>query len=136
MQVKKYLYQIREEQREIDELKDRIRTVESSLLPAGIRYDLDKVQTTPSDGTTERLAKMIDYRDQLAEKAGRLAERRAEAQRIIDTLEKSVERQVLDLYFLSEKRMKMWEVADYVGLGTRQVYRIYCAALANLDSRA
>lgn len=49
MNVKQFLYSFRDEQTEIDELNDRIYELEMSLLPSGIRYDQEKVQTSPSD---------------------------------------------------------------------------------------
>ena len=50
MRAKKYLYQIREEKKEIDELRERIMSVEASMYPSGIRYDLEKVQKIQSNG--------------------------------------------------------------------------------------
>ena len=62
MRAKKYLYQIREEKKEIDELRERIMSVEASMYPSGIRYDLEKVQKIQSNGAAERLTALIDYR--------------------------------------------------------------------------
>lgn len=53
LRAKKYLYQIREEKKEIDELRERIMSVEASMYPSGIRYDLEKVQKIQSNGAAD-----------------------------------------------------------------------------------
>lgn len=55
LRAKKYLYQIREEKKEIDELRERIMSVEASMYPSGIRYDLEKVQKIQSNGAADYL---------------------------------------------------------------------------------
>lgn len=135
MDIKKYLYSIRDEQYEIEELRQRIAELESSLLPRAIQYDKDKVQTSPEDHTTDIMAKIADYTLMLEKRIRILTERRQYAEQIISRLKDSEERQILDLYFLSGQRMKMDEVAELVNLSTRHTYRIYKQAIEDLRKR-
>lgn len=132
MTVKQFLYSVRDEQKEIEELTDRIYEMRMSLLPAGIRYDTDKVQTSPEDKLSECEAKIADYSTMLGQKKEALIQRRHRAQEMIDLLEDSRERQVLDIYFLSVKRLSMEDVSALIGYSRKQTYRIYKSALQNL----
>jgi DNA-directed RNA polymerase specialized sigma subunit len=132
MTVKQFLYSVRDEQKEIEELTDRIYEMRMSLLPAGIRYDTDKVQTSPEDKLSECEAKIADYSMLLGQKKEALIQRRHRAQEMIDLLEDSRERQVLDIYFLSVKRLSMEDVSAMIGYSRKQTFRIYKSALQNL----
>lgn len=132
MTVKQFLYSVRDEQKEIEELTDRIYEMRMSLLPSGIRYDTDKVQTSPEDKLSECEAKIADYSMLLGQKKEALIQRRQQAQGMIDLLEDSRERQVLDIYFLSVKRLSMEDVSAMIGYSRKQTFRIYKSALQNL----
>ena len=133
MTVKQFLYSVRDEQKEIEELTDRIYEMRMSLLPAGIRYDTDKVQTSPADKLSECEAKIADYSTMLGQKRETLIQRRQQAQEMIDLLEDSRERQVLDIYFLSVKRPNMREVAVIINYSVQQTFRIYSTAISHLE---
>ena len=45
---------------QIQDLSAKIEALEDSLLPSGIRYDADKVQTSPKDPVPEIMAKIDD----------------------------------------------------------------------------
>lgn len=132
MTVKQFLYSVRDEQKEIEELTDRIYEMRMSLIPSGIRYDTDKVQTSPEDKLSECEAKIADYSKMLGQKKEALIQRRQQAQGMIDLLEDSRERQVLDIYFLSVKRLSMEDVSAMIGYSRKQTFRIYKSALQNL----
>lgn len=132
--VKRFLYTIRNEQGEINELQERIEELTTALLPAAIRYDRDKVQVSPSDQISEKMAEIADYTLQLEKKLRRLTIRRIQAQKMIDQLQNSQERQVLDLYFLSSKRLKMREVAERMEYSEQQTYEYYKRGLQRLKS--
>lgn len=134
MTVKEYLYQIRHERREIDELNDRIEELHCSLLPAGIRYDSDKVQSSPDDQMSRIMAEIADYSAQLSEAVWKLTVRRRKAHVLIQSLADSRERQVLDLFFLSDNRMRMADIADVIGYSVQHAYRFYESGLNNLDA--
>ena len=132
MNIKQFLYSIRDEYKEIEELKMRIEELATSLLPQGIRYDKERVQTSPEDTTTDRMAEIGVYEGMLQKRLARLNRRRMMAQIGIDTLADSRQRQILDLYFLSDRRYTMADVAALVGYSKEQTYRLYCRALQNM----
>lgn len=135
MTAKQFLYSIRDEQGEIKEIKNRIYELEMSLLPGAIRYDSIKVDTSPTDKTAEKLAEIADYRTELETRLTALTKRRRKAQRLIDALDSSIQRQILSMYFLQMRRARMDDIASIIGYSTRQVYRAYTEALKTLDDK-
>ena len=140
MSIKDELFKIRNEQREIIELKERIDTEYNSLLPSGIRYDTDKVQTSPEDHMTKTMAEIDDHMRILSDRLSHLLTRKRRAEKIIGTLEDSRQRQALTLYFLTpgtEKgrgyRMTMEEVADRMGYSHGAAYGFYAEGLRILE---
>lgn len=132
--VKEYLYQIRHERREMEELKDRIEELHSSLLPAGIRYDKVAVQTSPTDAMSENIAIIADYEAQLAKTVAGLVVRSKAAQKWIARLEDSNERQVLMIYFLSFKQHTWEDVAAEMDYSVDSIYKIYRSGLEHLEA--
>lgn len=106
-----------------------------SLLPGAIRYDSVKVDTSPTDKTTERLAEIADYKAELERRYTSLLKRQRKAQELIGTLDDSIQRQILDMYFLQIRRARMDDIASIIGYSTRQVYRAYTEALKTLDDK-
>ena len=132
MTVKQYLYSVRDEQKEIEELNERIYELRMSLLPGAMRYDTDKVQVSPKD-TTDRMTEIADYVTSLENKMETLAVKRRNAQKLIWMLEDSRERQVLDSYFLSVKRPAMRNVAAMINYSLPQTVRIYDSGIKHLE---
>lgn len=133
--IKEFLYSIRNEVSEIKELQLRIEDLENqaSGLKA-ISYDSVHVQTSPQDVMSSKIAELMDYQDKLSSKIAHLNLRRRQAQEMIDTLADTRERQVLDLYFLSDSRMSMSAVARAISYSERETYLIYQLALSHLCS--
>ena len=48
-ELRAWFKQVRKERYEIEHLKELINTAKAGLLPSGIRYDRDKIQTSPDD---------------------------------------------------------------------------------------
>lgn len=132
---KSFLYSARNEVFEIKELQLRIENLETqaSGLKA-ISYDSVHVQTSPQDVMSSKIAELMDYREKLSSKIAHLNFRRQQAQEMIDTLADTRERQVLDLYFLSDSRMSMSAVARAISYSERETYLIYQMALSHLCS--
>lgn len=133
--IKEFLYSIRNEAFEIKELKLRIEDLENQAAGLkGISYDGVRVQTSPQDSMSSKIVEIMNYEEQLSSKIKELNLRRQEAQRMIDTLTDTRERQVLDLYFLSDSRMSMNAVARAISYSERETYLIYQLALSHLCS--
>ena len=92
--------------------------------PAAVRYDKDKVQTSPSDHITDILVKAADI-DKLVEAARKIVEER---QHLLMLKKKElrqsrdVEDKIYTLYFID--RMSVNKIAYCIGYSKRQVYRI------------
>lgn len=133
MNTKRFLYSVRSEAMEIHELETRIgETRRKAEGIKGTTYDKPRVQKSPEGTMENTIANVLEYEEKLRNKINHLALRRKKAQELIETLEDSRERQVLEIFFLSDSRMRMIDVADEVGYSERRAYDIYRAALSHL----
>ena len=108
----------------------QIEELESCLLPQGIRYDRDKVQTSPEDQLSKVAARILELekvRDQMIRERALLI---LEVQDSIDTLDSEPERLVLEAYFLS--RMSMVSIAEMMHYSLRQTFNIRTKALQKI----
>ena len=135
--AKALLYQVRDEQREINIIRNLMWQTEMDILPSGIRYDKDSVQSSPEDHmleTVTRYSKDMDkYRKQLERHLRSIAPKRSRAIAMISKLDDSMQRQVLELFFLDSRRLTMEQVAEAMGYSVRQTFYIYKAALKRLQ---
>lgn len=137
-ELKEWFRQVRKERYEIEHLKELIKSAEMGLLPSGIRYDRDRVQTSPSDTMSTVLSKAMDMENELKKSLANLQERHIEVEKLIQTLKNSDEREVLRYYYLDtiNGRPLTWEqVAIRVNFQVRQVHRIHERAMAALAER-
>lgn len=125
-----YMMQIRRIELRIKRLTLQIQELESCLLPQGIRYDKDKVQTSPED-TLSRIASRIivleKLRDDLVHDRVELMLEITDA---LDQLDSEQEKVVLEAYFLS--RMSMTEIADMISYSVRQTYNFRTRGLQKI----
>lgn len=135
--AKALLYQVRDEQREINIIRNLMWQAEMDILPSGIRYDKDSVQSSPEDHmleTVTRYSKDMDkYRRQLERHLRSIAPKRSRAIAMIAKLDDSMQRQVLELFFLDSRRLTMQQVADTIHYSIQHTFRIYKDALRNLS---
>lgn len=131
MGAKEFFKAIRREQKELERMAERLKEAESALLPQAIRYDLDRVQTTPTDPLYGSVEEIEKYSRILRKMYRRLLSRMTKAARMIATLQDTRHRQVLELYVLDG--LSMIETADKMGYTPRAVYGFYSEALRILD---
>ncbi len=137
-EVKAWFSQIRKEQYEINHLKQMIRTAELGLLPSGIAYDKDKVQTSPEDTMSKVIAKALDMQKELELSISVLQQKQIEAEKAIQKLDDSDEREVMRYYYMDTEQGKplTWEqVAIRMNYYKRHVLRIHGRALINLANK-
>lgn len=135
MTVREELYSVRASQAEINILQERIEEARYSLYPHAIACDGDKVQTSPTDRMSEVEAKIDEYIRMMQAKLRPLIERKIRAERMIDKLEDSRQRQALSLYFLSSKRMSMEDVGKQMGYAQSRTYDFWRAGLEELEEK-
>ena len=105
-------------------LLDKREELETALGPSAIRYDRDKVQTSPSDHVTDILAKVADV-DRLIDVANKSVEER---QYLLSLKRKElmqsrhIEDKIYVCYYIH--RMSVGRIAYCIGYSKRQVYRI------------
>ena len=132
--AKALLYDVRDEQGEINIIRQQIAQAELALLPSGIRYDMDRVQTSPDDPMLRMAEKVERYEAQLRKHLDKIIAKRQRAFAMIRRLKDPTQRKVLELFFLDERRLSMAQVAEEIGYSERQTFYIYKKALKNLES--
>lgn len=133
MTIKDLLYCIKRERLEIEQLNAKIDEMHTSLLPAGIRYDKDRVQSSPVDSMSEAVTSIVDYEEEVGKRLVVLYERKLYAERLIARLDDSRERQVIDLFFMSEKAQRMEDVAIHMNYSVQHCWRFYESAINHLE---
>lgn len=144
MTGRELLRQCRKELKEILILEQQRDYYMTLLLPRAIRYDNDKIQTTPEDYQLKMMAKAAALDDVIMKKLHALFEKHTEAHRRIDAIPDSYERQVLLLYYLSAhsfqrgghviRRLHTWEtVSEVSGISARHAKRLHKRAIEYLS---
>ena len=133
--VKALLYSVRDEQKEINIIREQIAQAELALLPSAIRYDRDKVQASPTDPMILMAEKVEKYEAELQKRLIQLTDKRTRATRMIGRMKDSRYRQVLTLYFLDERHLTMEQVAMIIGYEISNTYKIRSRALRALNKR-
>lgn len=132
--IKEFLYQIRYERREAKNLEDQIGQLYLQTLPAGIRYDKDKIQASHSqDPMGDEIVEAEELRSVYAERLNRLYADIRYAMSLVACLADSRERMVIDLYFLAGEDRRMEDVAVIMNYSVQQIWRIYSDALEHLE---
>ena len=137
-EVKEYFRQIRHEQYEINHLAEMIKSEELTLLPSAIRYDKEKVQTSPEDILAKSVAKINTLEQELALSMSNLKLRRARAEAMLSKLESSDEREVMRWYYMSidGRNLYTWDdVAARMAYTKRWILKIHGNAIRNLADK-
>lgn len=129
MDAKSFFREIRSERREIRILTETIYAKEMDLLPSGIRYDKDQVQTSVEDIFTDKLATLGDYEKKRKKLVTMLAKRQAQAIEIISRIPDSRQRQVMEIYYLDVNNPTWGDVASEMGYERRYVLKVHGNAL-------
>lgn len=106
-------------QSEIVKLIERVDALKASLLPMGIRYDTDRVQTSPDDRTAAVMAEIDRLEREIRKKYLEKAETIAQIGKLIDTLDDEREAQILNAYYLAgmpirEIAQEMYYCENYI----------------------
>jgi len=127
-----YLMQPRRIDYKIRRLQIQVTELESCLLPQAIRYDKDKVQTSPEDQLSRIAARISD----LSRESNRLARKKAELvieiSDEVEALADDTEKAVLMGYFIARKSMK--EVAEQIHYTIRGAYKVRARAVRHFES--
>lgn len=129
------LYQIlnrpREIKREVRRINERIEDCRIMMLPSAIRYDTDKIVSSPSDP----MLKFAEKLDELETQHKKLLDEYVDARDVlidmIDKLDDSRQKDVIQTRFMND--CKLYQVAEVLGYSESHIYRIYADAIDNLE---
>ena len=126
-----YLMQIRRAEYRIASLQTRYMELRACLLPAAIRYDLDKGQTSPEDGMSRIMAEMDRIQgmiDKISdEKVGMIEEIGAAVERLKDPREQLV----LTQFFIGKQTMG--QISQQISYSLSRTYGFRSAGIRHLS---
>lgn len=121
MDVLKLLKRVRAERTEAFSVQEQINELRLTLLPSGIRYDTDRVQTTPTDKMLETVSKLDELERKQAAHLARLTEDLITATEIVNSMPTSEYRQVLLMRYLTGNRTSWETIAGTMGYSADHV---------------
>lgn len=130
------LYQILNRPRfikgDIRRMNERVEDVRIMMLPSAIRYDTDKIISSPQDP----MLKFAERLDDLEQKRNKLMEEYINARDVmfkyIDRLTSETHKDIIQSRFLSE--IKFNQIAESLGYSESQIFREYADAIEILEN--
>ena len=117
----KFFKMVRAERADIETLQLRIKELELSLLPRGIRYDRDKIQTSPSDQMIEVASKIDELERKMQAKLVKLNSDMVKAVTIVQAMPTPEYRQLITLRYLTGSRTSWEQIAEIMGYSVDHV---------------
>lgn len=115
-----YLMQIRKKEYAIKRKELRCEELRSCLGARAIRYDVDRVQSTPTDKVSEIITKVVDLEAQIEQLKEEKALLIIEIGDAIEQLEDDNEKTVLAEFYIG--RVPMAQVAEIINYSIRRTY--------------
>ena len=103
-------------------LKAKHDELETCLLPSGIRYDKDKVQTSPEDPMSKVVAEIMELEKEMKLIQFRKSKRIAEIDRQISYLASDEQRTALTMRYIN--RIPVTEIAEAMGYAEPTIYKL------------
>ena len=128
-----FLNSTRRTEAEIQKLTIRHDELQTCLLPGAIRYDGDRVQTSPDDKMSEIAAEVVDLERQIQELKIRKAEQVRQIEDAIRMLNDDAEQLVLMGFYVG--RMPAVRVADLLHYTQRGAYKVRRRAVQHLAEK-
>ena len=134
LQSKEILRNIKAEASEIRQLQLKRDWLYSTLLPKGITYKTVDVQESgPTDAMSEKFGEIYELEKVIEGRIQELLKKHLEVERHISKLEDTRYRTVLEMYYLSFKKVTWQQVAEEMDYNEREVYRFHGNALMELE---
>lgn len=102
-------------------LRAKRNELELCLMPKAIRYDLDKVQSSPADGTNQIVIEILELERQMAEIQHNKYIQIEKIDAAINELESDEERTALTMRFIN--RASVAEIAAAMGYAEPTIYK-------------
>lgn len=121
--ILKFLKQIRVKRRELGILENTIKELRFMLMPSGIRYDLDKVQTSPEDRMSQTVDDLLTVERRQKKQLDRLMSDLAKAEKLIESMPTPEYRELIRLRYISGglKPMTWEQIAEQMGYSSDHV---------------
>ena len=121
--ITKFLKSIRAKRRELSTLLETREKLRMDLLPSAIRYDGDRVQTSPEDRLHEIADELLDLEKVQREQQERLAKDIMKAELLIKEMKTPEYRELLRLRYISGglRPMTWGQIAKKMGYGEDHV---------------
>lgn len=97
---RKILFQIRKSPLRIKQLEMQIDEIYYELLPSGMRYDLDKVQSSPQNKMEKLIIKAQEYKEQLIDEKLELVGMKSQAEECLKDIDIN-RRAAIEFYFFN-----------------------------------
>ena len=126
--AKKYLDSIAKIDKTIEALELEIEELEA--LAGGmtaIRYDKEKVQTSPADRMPDILIKLVEVEKKLKAQYEELFSKKLQAYNIIDSIDTEMQKSIIICHFFQDK--KLMELTEIMHVSESTIYREYEKAL-------
>lgn len=102
-------------------LKAKHDELESCLLPGAIRYDKDKVQTSPGDSMSKIIAEIADLEKEMTAIQQRKSQQIEKIDKALNSLESEEERTALTMRYIN--RVSVSEIAEAMGYSEQRIYQ-------------
>ena len=123
-----FLRLIRDEDKDIREMRLKVEFLKYKAAGGGaIRYDKDRVQTTPEDILSQAMAEAVDLEQKIRDRECEITDRRIRTNMIIHSWDEYDLALVIMIYYLSNGSMT--DVARKIKRSTRHAYRLKLEAL-------
>lgn len=130
----KYLYRIRNRETEIRGKRLELEALRYKASGAGaIRYDKDRVQTSPQDYMTMAINDAIELEKQIKEDESAIEGLKGEAYAIVKQMENRDGRALIEWYYLNG--LSMSETAEFMKMSERNAYYIQEKALEEFGAQ-
>lgn len=103
-------------------LKAKHDELETCLLPAGIRYDKDKVQTSPEDAMSKIIAEVHELELEMARVQQRKSQQIEKIYREISYLSSAEQRTALTMRYVN--RIPVTDIAEAMGYAEPTIYKL------------
>lgn len=103
-------------------LKAKHDELETCLFPAGIRYDKDKVQTSPEDAMSKVIAEVHELELEMARVQQRKSQQIEKIYREISYLASAEQRTALTMRYVN--RIPVTDIADAMGYAEPTIYKL------------
>lgn len=127
--TKENLEQIRDAEKTINSKKQELEALRYKASGAGaIRYDKDRVQTSPQDYMTMAIADVIELEKQIQEEEDAIEQMRGAAYAVVRKMDNPEQRAVIEWYYLNGA--SMIDTAYRMSISERTAYYLREDALA------